>query len=239
MRKHSLEFSGFLPHLQPVVEKVGDFKPDLEPFGDFALLAALLAAQPGVGRHVPGAAPAFCNEFSCEAGADAVRGLTVSTIERINFLERGQSGIEIPKLQQAHFTQLTMVESWSFSGWLFLTWIFHPGPCIAQNTCDIGQARLVMVIRAAAQFSFDSMKLTGAGSFQVMLFAISQDNSLVMIRVTPPRQNFPALPPFLPYFLCMRCGVSALSGAGCRSAAACFRYRATLRRCSASVAANR
>jgi hypothetical protein len=57
-----------------------------------------------------------------------------------------------------------------------------------------------MVAGTATQFGFDGMKLPGAGSFQVMLFTISQDDSLVLVRVTPPRQNFSALPPLLPYF---------------------------------------
>lgn len=46
-----------------------------------------------------------------------------------------------------------------------------------------------MVVGTATQFGFNGMKLPGAGSFQVVLFAISQDDSLVLVRVTPPRQN--------------------------------------------------
>lgn len=109
----------------------------------------------------------------------------------------------------------------------------------AQDTGDIGNARFVRLGGAAAQFSFDRAKLLGAGPFQVVLLAITKDDSLVLVRVTPPRQNFSAVPPFLPYFVCARCDIPALSGSRCRSAAACFRYRATLRWCSASVLANR
>ena len=135
--------------------------------------------------------------------------------------------------------QFMVVRSGKLSNQIFMSRIFHRRSCRAQDTGDIGKARFVLLVGAAAEFGFDRAKLPGAGTFQVMLLAISQDDSLVLVRVTPPRQNFSALPPFLPYFLCVSCVVPALSGARCRSPPTCFRYRATLRWCSASVRANR
>lgn len=46
------------------------------------------------------------------------------------------------------------------------------------------------VVGTPVQFSFDGAEFPCTGPFQVVLFAISQDDSLVLIRVTPPRQNF-------------------------------------------------
>ena len=65
----------------------------------------------------------------------------------------------------------------------------------AQDTGDIGNARFVRLGGAAAQFSFDRAKFLGAGPFQFVLLAITKDDSLVLVRVTPPRQNFSAVPP--------------------------------------------
>lgn len=48
----------------------------------------------------------------------------------------------------------------------------------------------MMVVGTATQFGFDGTKLPAAGSFQVMLFTISQDDSLVLVRVTPPPAEF-------------------------------------------------
>jgi hypothetical protein len=237
--EHPLEFPGLLPNFQPVEEEVGNFKPYFEPLSNLLLFTTLFRTQPGVSCHTPCTLFAFCDEFPRQAGADPVRKPAVLAIERINLLERSQCTIEITKLQKPFFAELVMVLNCRLDEGVLGFFVFHRCSRSTQDTGDIGKARFVLLVGAAAEFGFDRAKLPGAGTFQVMLLAISQDDSLVLVRVTPPRQNFSALPPFLPYFLCVSCVVPALSGARCRSAAACFRYRATLRWCSASVLANR
>jgi hypothetical protein len=237
MRESSLEFSGLLPHFQPVEEEIGNFKPDFEPLCNFLLLTALFLTKPDVCRHALRALLASCDEFPGKAGADAVRNFAVLPVECVNLLERNQRTIEISKLKMSFFVQFMMIRRGGLLNRIFISRIFHSRSCRAQDAGDIGKARSVMVVRASAQFSLNGAKFPRAGSFQVVLFAVSQDDSLVLVRVKPPRQNSCALPPFLPYFLCVRCEIPALSGARCRSAAACFRYRATLRWCSASVLA--
>ena len=135
--------------------------------------------------------------------------------------------------------KLMMVMIRRLDNGVLVFFVFYRCSRSAQDTGDIGKAGFVRLVGVAAQFGFDRAQLLSAGPFQVVLLAVPKDDSLVLVRVSPPRQNFSAVPPFLPYFLCMRCDIPAWSGSRCRSAAACFRYRATLRWCSASVLANR
>lgn len=47
-----------------------------------------------------------------------------------------------------------------------------------------------MIVRAPMEFGFDSTEFTSPRPFNIMLLTVSKNDSLVLIRVAPPRQNF-------------------------------------------------
>jgi hypothetical protein len=99
VREAPLEFAGLLPHLKPVEEEVGNFKPKFEPLRDFLLLATLFRTQPDVCRHAPRTLLARGNEFSRKTDTHAVRNFVLLPVERVNLLERAQCAIQVTKLK--------------------------------------------------------------------------------------------------------------------------------------------
>lgn len=203
VNEHPLVFLRFLPHREPVEEKVGDLKPHPEPLRNLLLFTALLNAQPGVFRHAGHALFPFRHQFSSKTGPHPVRDRAVFPIDGVNLLNRIKRPIKVTIFKKAFQALFMVIFACGLDRGFFLFCEFNLCSCSPQDTGNIRKTRLVMIVRTSMKFSFDSAEVTCPRPLNVMLFTVSKNDFFVLIRVTPPRQNFVGIASF-PALLCVR-----------------------------------